>query len=94
MRTGFSGASQLLVLPRSGFLPDRVIYSNMEAIGGQDDDSHPPTGEELWISDGTEVGTYMLANIVPEDESWEYDGANYCCGDFQGSAPRDLIQER
>jgi ELWxxDGT repeat protein len=92
-RTGFSGASQLLVLPSSGFLPDRVIYSNMEAIGGQDDDSHPPTGEELWISDGTEVGTYMLANIVPEDESWEYDGANYCCGDFQGSAPRDLIKK-
>ena len=63
----------------------------MEAIGGQDDDSHPPNGEELWISDGTLGGTFMLANIVPEDESWQYEGVTYCCGDFQGSAPRDLI---
>ncbi len=92
-RPGFSGASQLLVLPSSGFVPDRVIYSNMEAKGGQNDDSHPPTGEELWISDGTETGTYLLANIVPEDESWQYSGVTYCCGDFQGSAPRDLIKK-
>ncbi|MEE3269686.1 MAG: ELWxxDGT repeat protein [Candidatus Thermoplasmatota archaeon] len=90
-REGFSGASQLLALPSNGFNPDRVIYSNLEAIGGQDDDSHPPSGEELWISDGTETGTFMLANIVPEDESWQYEGVTYCCGDFQGSAPRDII---
>tara|TARA_B100000676_G_scaffold118885_1_gene118411 strand:+ start:149 stop:2371 length:2223 start_codon:yes stop_codon:yes gene_type:complete len=90
-RQGFAGPSQLLVLPSNGFNPDRVIYSMMEAIGGQDDDSHPPNGEELWISDGTPGGTFMLANIVPEDESWQYEGVTYCCGDFQGSAPRDLI---
>ena len=90
-RQGFSGPSQLLVLPSNGFNPDRVIYSMMEAIGGQDDDSHPPNGEELWISDGTLGGTFMLANIVPEDESWQYEGVTYCCGDFQGSAPRDII---
>ncbi|MFL2493436.1 MAG: ELWxxDGT repeat protein [Candidatus Thalassarchaeum sp.] len=90
-RTGYTGASQLLVIPSNGFSPDRVIYSVLEAIGGQDDDSHPPNGEELWISDGTETGTFMLANIVPEDESWQYEGVTYCCGDFQGSAPRDII---
>lgn len=90
---GITGARNLVVIPSTGFVPDRVVYTVMETIGGQSVDSHPPFGEELWITDGTDVGTYMLANIVPEDESWEYDGANYCCGDFQGSTPRDLIMK-
>ncbi|RAH17115.1 MAG: hypothetical protein CMB58_001165, partial [Methanobacteriota archaeon] len=90
---GITGARNLVVIPSTGFVSDRVVYTVMETIGGQSVDSHPPFGEELWITDGTDVGTYMLANIVPEDESWEYDGANYCCGDFQGSTPRDLIMK-
>ena len=90
---GYTGAKNLVVIPSSGFNPDRVVYTVMEAIGGESEDSHPPTGDELWISDGTDAGTYMLANIVPEDESWEYNGANYCCGDFQGSSPTDLIKK-
>ena len=89
----YPGASQLLILPSNGFIPDRVIYSVLEVIGGQSAESHPPSGEELWISDGTDQGTIMLANLVPEDETWIYEGAEYCCGDFQGSAPRDLIMK-
>jgi len=92
-REGYAGASQLLILPSNGFNPDRVIYSVLEVIGGSGDSSHPPSGEELWISDGTNQGTIMLANLVPEDETWIYDGVEYCCGDFQGSAPRDLIMK-
>ena len=92
-REGWAGASQLIVIPSNGFIPDRVIYSNMEVFGGQEDRSHPPWGEELWISDGTRQGTIMIVNLVPEDETWVYEGTEYCCGDFQGSAPRDLIMK-
>ena len=91
--TGYTGARNLLVIPSSGIIPDRVVYTVMEVIGGDSGDTHPPWGDELWITDGTDTGTYMLANIVPEDESWEYDGATYCCGDFQGSTPRSLIKK-
>jgi ELWxxDGT repeat protein len=95
-RQGYAGASQLLVIPSSGFNPDRVVYSVLQVIGSTEPggaSEHPPSGEELWISDGTDQGTLMLVNLVPEDESWVYNGAPYCCGDFQGSAPRDLIKK-
>ena len=89
----YPGPRNLMVIPASGFFPDRLIYTVLDVQGGQDEGAHPPTGEELWISDGTETGTIMLANIQPEDESWEYQGTTYCCGDFQGGAPKHLLKK-
>ena len=89
----YPGPRSLVIIPSSGLVPDKVIYTALDVQGGQDDGAHPPTGEELWISDGTETGTIMLANIQPEDESWDYQGTTYCCGDFQGGAPKHLLKK-
>ena len=89
----YPGPRNLLIIPGNGFIPDRVVYTALDVQGGQENGAHPPIGEELWISDGTELGTTMLANIQPEDESWESDGTTYCCGDFQGGAPLNLLKK-
>ena len=88
-----AGVGQLLVIPSNGFVPDRVVYTALEVLGGECDECHPPTGRELWISDGTESGTTMLANIQPEDEEWVYAGTTYCCADFQGGEPRHMLKK-
>jgi ELWxxDGT repeat protein len=85
--------NQLIAIPSSQFVPDRVVYTAVEVLGGECDDCHPPTGRELWITDGTESGTTMLANLQPEDEEWVYSGTTYCCADFQGGEPRDLLKK-
>lgn len=88
-----AGVSQLIVIPSSGLVSDRVVYTALEVFGGSCEGCHPPDGRELWISDGTVSGTYMLANIQPEDEEWVYQGTTYCCADFQGGEPRDLLKK-
>lgn len=88
-----AGVNQLIAIPSSQFVPDRVVYTAVEVLGGECDDCHPPTGRELWITDGTESGTTMLANLQPEDEEWVYSGTTYCCADFQGGEPRDLLKK-
>ncbi len=91
----YSGPSNLLILPSSGFISDRVVYTVIQAIceGGSycPEAFDPASGEELWITDGTDSGTYMLANLVPEEKSWN-DGA-YCCMDDKGGIPRDLMKK-
>ncbi len=88
-----AGVNQLIAIPSNQFLPDRVVYTTLEVFGGECDGCHPPTGRELWITDGTETGTTMLANIQPEDEEWVYQGTTYCCADFQGGEPRHLLKK-
>lgn len=89
----YPGPRNLVSIPGNSLISDRVVYSALDVQGGQDIGSHPPSGEELWITDGTYLGTTMLANIQPEDESWDYDDTTYCCGDFQGGEPRDIIKK-
>ena len=89
----YPGQRNLVSIPGNSLISDRVVYSALDVQGGQDIGSHPPSGEELWITDGTYLGTTMLANIQPEDESWDYDDTTYCCGDFQGGEPRDIIKK-
>jgi ELWxxDGT repeat protein len=48
------------------------------------------SGEELWVSDGTELGTMIVENIHPDTESGQAQGINVCCADWTGSSPRDL----
>ena len=79
----YSGVNSLYVIPSEGNTPDRVVFSAFLHESWDD-----VTGEELWISDGTEFGTTMLANIRSEEQEAS-DGANwYCCHDFSGSKPR------
>ena len=88
-----AGVNQLIAIPSSGLVSDRVVYTALEVFGGSCEGCHPPDGRELWISDGTPSGTYMLANIQPEDEEWDYQGTTYCCADFQGGEPRHLLKK-
>jgi len=91
----YSGPSNLMVIPSNGFTPDRLVYTIIQAIceGGSycPETFDPASGEELWITDGTDVGTYMLVNMVPEDKSWN--NGDYCCMDDKGGIPRDLIMK-
>ena len=91
----YSGPSNLMVIPSNGFTPDRLVYTIIQAIceGGSycPEAFDPASGEELWITDGTDVGTYMLVNMVPEDKSWN--NGDYCCMDDKGGIPRDLIMK-
>ena len=48
------------------------------------------SGEELWVSDGTEFGTRMVENIHPDTESGQSGGVMVCCADWTGSSPRSL----
>lgn len=90
----YSGPSNLMVIPSNGFTPDRLLYTIVQAICVGDYCNQafdPASGEELWITDGTDVGTYMLVNLVPEDKSWN--NGDYCCMDDKGGIPRDLIMK-
>ena len=91
----YSGPSNLMVITSNGFTPDRLVYTIIQAIceGGSycPEAFDPASGEELWITDGTDVGTYMLVNMVPEDKSWN--NGDYCCMDDKGGIPRDLIMK-
>tara|TARA_B100001115_G_scaffold185112_1_gene191909 strand:- start:22913 stop:24046 length:1134 start_codon:yes stop_codon:yes gene_type:complete len=78
-----------MVVPSNGNLPDRVVFSAIKAIANTGDQGFPK-GEELWISDGTQAGTRMLANIEPETSSFGSSN-EYCCADFDGSIPRDMV---
>tara|TARA_B100000575_G_scaffold196195_1_gene158661 strand:+ start:141 stop:2387 length:2247 start_codon:yes stop_codon:yes gene_type:complete len=84
----YSGPRDLMVVPSNGNQPDRVVFSAIKAIANTGDQGFPK-GEELWISDGTQVGTRMLANIEPETSSFGSSN-EYCCADFDGSIPRDM----
>ncbi len=48
---------------------DWTIYNNNIYFSGTDSN-----GDELWVTDGTQNGTYMVKDILPEDEST---GTNY-----------------
>lgn len=85
----YSGPRDLMVVPSNGNLPDRVVFSAIKAIANTGDQGFPK-GEELWISDGTQAGTRMLANIEPETSSFGSSN-EYCCADFDGSIPRDMV---
>ncbi len=89
----YVGISNLLIVPSSGNNPDRVLFSGLQATytNNPDGSGTGPTGEELWLSDGTEAGTQLVANIKPETHSWTYEGTTYCCGDWNGSMPRNLV---
>ena len=90
----YSGPSNLMVVPDDGFNPDRLLYTVIQAICIGDYCStqfHPASGEELWMTDGTDSGTIMLINLVPEEKSWS-DG-DYCCQDDKGGIPRDIIMK-
>ena len=84
----YSGPRDLMVVPSNGNQPDRVVFSAIKAIANTGDQGFPK-GEELWISDGTQAGTRMLANIEPETSSFGSSN-EYCCADFDGSIPRDM----
>jgi len=84
----YSGPRDLMVVPSYGNQPDRVVFSAIKAIANTGDQGFPK-GEELWISDGTQAGTRMLANIEPETSSFGSSN-EYCCADFDGSIPRDM----
>ena len=87
----YVGVSNLEVIESNGNNADRVIFSAIRA-DGLDGEQGYPQGEELWISDGTEVGTRMIANIEPETSSWIDDNGNsQCCADWDGSAPRNIL---
>jgi ELWxxDGT repeat protein len=90
----YSGPSNLMVIPSNGFTPDRALYTIVQAICVGDYCNQafdPASGEELWITDGTDTGTYMLVNMVQEDKSWN--NGDYCCMDDKGGIPRDLIMK-
>ena len=89
----YVGISNLLIIPSTGNNPDRVLFSGLQATSTTNEDGSEtgPTGEELWLSDGTEAGTQLVANIKPETKSWTWMETTYCCGDWNGSMPRDLI---
>ena len=94
----YVGISNLEIIPKSGNNPDRVIFSAIHTRGNpgntsaqEDGTNLGPTGEELFISDGTFGGTRMVANIRGEDQTWLYGGTTYCCGDWNGSMPRDMV---
>ena len=68
---------------------DKVFFSSMAAYWYSYEDWEM-SGEELWVSDGTELGTMMVENIHPDTESGQAQGINVCCADWTGSSPRDL----
>ena len=89
----YVGISNLLIIPSNGNNPDRVLFSGLQATytNNEDGSGTGPTGEELWLSDGTEAGTQLVANIKPETHSWTYGDTTYCCGDWNGSMPRNMV---
>ena len=90
----YSGPSNLMVVPDDGFNPDRLLYTVIQAICIGDycsTEFHPASGEELWMTDGTDSGTIMLINLVPEEKSWS--NGDYCCQDDKGGIPRDIIMK-
>ena len=94
----YVGISNLEIIPKSGNNRDRVIFSAIHTRGNpgntsaqEDGTNLGPTGEELFISDGTFAGTQMVANIRAEDETWIHFNSTYCCGDWKGSMPRDMV---
>lgn len=84
----YNGVTELVLIPGIGSAPDRVVFTAIKAIGGVGEEGYPQ-GEELWISDGTETGTRMIANIEPETSSWS--NGTQCCADWDGSVPRNII---
>ena len=68
---------------------DRVFFSSMAAYWNTNEDWEI-SGEELWVSDGTEFGTRMVENIHPDTESGQSGGVTVCCADWTGSKPRSL----
>ncbi|MED5306458.1 MAG: hypothetical protein VX942_03450 [Candidatus Thermoplasmatota archaeon] len=68
---------------------NKVFFSSMAAYWNSYEDWEM-SGEELWVSDGTELGTMIVENIHPDTESGQSQGVNVCCGDWTGSSPRDL----
>mgnify|MGYP001185171546 CR=1 FL=1 len=68
---------------------DRVFFSSMAAYWNSNEDWEA-SGEELWVSDGTEFGTRMVENIHPDTESGQSGGIMVCCADWTGSSPRSL----
>ncbi len=68
---------------------DRVFFSSMAAYWNSNEDWEA-SGEELWVSDGTEFGTRMVENIHPDTESGQSGGVMVCCADWTGSSPRSL----
>ncbi len=89
----YVGISNLLIIPSVGNNPDMVLFSGLQATSSTNEDGSEtgPTGEELWLSDGTEAGTQLVANIKPETKSWTWMETTRCCGDWNGSMPRDLV---
>ena len=68
---------------------NKVFFSSMAAYWHSYEDWEM-SGEELWVSDGTELGTMIVENIHPDTESGQAQGINVCCADWTGSSPRDL----
>ena len=68
---------------------NKVFFSSMAAYWYSYEDWEM-SGEELWVSDGTELGTMIVENIHPDTESGQAQGINVCCADWTGSSPRDL----
>ena len=48
-------------------------------------------GEELWISDGTPSGTYMISDVNPQTISVQTDGGPLCCYDSIGGEPMEPV---
>lgn len=87
----YAGTTELVLIPGTGNSPDRVVFTAIKAIAGIGEEGYP-SGEELWISDGTETGTRIIANIEPETSSWvDGNGITQCCADWDGSVPRDIV---
>ena len=89
----YVGISNLEIIPKSGNNPDRVIFSAIHTlfVAQEDGTYQGPTGEELFISDGTYAGTQMVANIRDDHQTWYVGDNTYCCGDWNGSMPRDMV---
>ncbi len=87
----YAGTTELVLIPGAGNSPDRVVFTAIKAIAGIGEEGYP-SGEELWISDGTATGTRIIANIEPETSSWvDGNGITQCCADWDGSVPRDIV---
>ena len=66
---------------------DTVIFSAFKGNTGQNE----ILGEELWISDGTPSGTYMISDVNPQTITIQTDTGPLCCYDSVGGVPMEPV---
>ena len=66
---------------------DFVVFSAFKGSAPQ----NTVLGEELWISDGTASGTYMISDVNPQTISIQTDTGPICCYDSVGGKPMEPV---